>query len=103
MVCAVKKLPFPKAVVRRLDRQMRKRQAPWNKYEAVILLQGVLDVQSGKLSRMDAIKEVSARLRKMALNSGIEIDDTYRNVNGISFQMCSMESAYYGRTIAVWW
>lgn len=78
---------------------MRKRQAPWNKYEAVILLQGVLDVQSGKLSRMDAIKEVSARLRKMALNSGIEIDDTYRNVNGISFQMCSMESAYYGRTI----
>lgn len=78
---------------------MKKRQAPWNKYEAAVLLQGVLDVQNGKLSRMDAIKEVSVQLRKMALNSGVEIDDTYRNVNGISFQMCSMESAYYGRTI----
>ena len=37
-------------------------------------------------------------LRAMAINLGIEIDDTYRNVNGISFQMSSMESAYQGCT-----
>ncbi|MCY1714914.1 hypothetical protein [Caproiciproducens galactitolivorans] len=34
----------------------------------------------------------------MAENNGMEIEDTYRNVNGISFQMQSMESAYLGTT-----
>ena len=35
----------------------------------------------------------------MAVNNGIEIDDIYRNINGISFQMLSMESAYLGKTV----
>ena len=35
----------------------------------------------------------------MAKNNGLEIDDIYRNENGISFQMRSMESAYCGKTI----
>ena len=35
----------------------------------------------------------------MAINQGIEIDDVYRNTNGISFQMASMESAYKSQTI----
>ena len=77
---------------------MGKRQAPWNKYEAAVLLQSFLNTKNGKMSRTDAIREVSELLREMALASGIDIDDTYRNINGISFQMHSMESAYYGRT-----
>ena len=48
---------------------------------------------------MDSVKKCSQLLRAMAVNSGIEIDDIYRNVNGISFQMASMESAYQGKTI----
>ncbi len=35
----------------------------------------------------------------MATNQGVEIDEIYRNTNGISFQMASMESAYKGQTI----
>jgi hypothetical protein len=35
----------------------------------------------------------------MAINNGMEIDDIFRNENGISFQMQSMESAYCGRTV----
>lgn len=77
---------------------MGERQAPWNKYEAAVLLQGFLNTKNGKMSRTDAIREVSELLREMALASGIDIDDTFRNINGISFQMHSMESAYYGRT-----
>lgn len=75
------------------------RQVAFTKHEAALLLDAYLKVLSGELSRMDSVKECSRMLRLMAVNSGVEIDDIYRNVNGISFQMASMESAYQGRTI----
>ena len=76
-----------------------KRQQQWNIYEAVILLDAFLKTQSDSLTRSEAIQYVSTQLRKMAKNNGFEIDDIYRNTNGITFQMASMESAYYGKTI----
>lgn len=75
------------------------KQIPFTKYEAALLLDAYLKVLSGELSRMDAIKSCSRMLRTMAINSKTEIDDIYRSVNGISFQMASMESAYQGHTI----
>lgn len=75
------------------------RQPSWNKYEAAILLEGLLDSMKGKLTRLEAIKVVSHDLRAMALHRGMEIDEAYRNTNGILFQMKSMESAYLGRTV----
>lgn len=78
---------------------MPTKQPSWDKYEAVILLEGLIASLEGDTSRPEAVKAVSQKLRKIALNRGIEIDDTYRNENGISFQMKSMESAYYGHTI----
>lgn len=75
------------------------RQIPFTKYEAALLLDAYLKVLSGELSRVDSVKNCSQLLRLMAVNEGIEIDETYRNVNGISFQMASMESAYQGKTI----
>ena len=75
------------------------RQIPFTKHEAALLLDAYLKVLSGELSRMDSVKECSRVLRLMAINSGMRIDDIYRNINGISFQMASMESAYQGRTI----
>lgn len=75
------------------------RQIPFTKYEAALLLDAYLKVLSGELSRIDSVKGCSQLLRSMAVNAGVEIDDIYRNVNGISFQMASMESAYQGKTI----
>ena len=74
-------------------------QAPFTEYEAVILLNAYLKVLSGDLTRMDSVRECSAKLRQMAINAGVKIDSVYRNVNGISWQMASMESAYQGHTI----
>lgn len=78
---------------------MVERQPSWDKYEATILLEGLLASMKGELTRADAIKAVSRDLRAMALHRGIEVDEVYRNTNGISFQMKSMESAYLGRTV----
>lgn len=70
---------------------MAERQPFWDKYEAAILLEGLLASIKGELTRSDAIKAVSRDLRAMALHRGMEIDEVYRNTNGISFQMKIME------------
>ena len=69
------------------------RQKPWDKHEAVILLDAVIHVSQEEIDRKQAILDVSNKLRSMAIKRGFEIDEIYRNVAGITFQMCSMESA----------
>lgn len=75
------------------------KQRPWDKHEAAILLDAVIRVRSGELERKQAIVDVSEKLRRKAQIAGIEIDNVYRNVAGITFQMHSMESAYVGHTL----
>lgn len=78
---------------------MVERQPSWDKYEAAILLEGLLASMKGELTRSDAIKAVSRDLRAMAFHRGMEVNEVYRNINGISLQMKSMESAYLGHTV----
>lgn len=75
------------------------RQKPWDKHEAVILLDAVIHVSQEEIDRKQAILDVSNKLRSMAIKRGFEIDEIYRNIAGITFQMYSMESAYVGYTI----
>ena len=75
------------------------RQVPFTEYEAALLMDAYLKTLSGEKGRMESVRDCSMQLRQMALNAGSEIDDICRNVNGISFQMASMESAYQGHTI----
>ena len=77
------------------------RQPQWNIYEAVILLDAYLKLQNKEQPRSHIVKDVSAALRQMATNQNLEIDDAYRNENGISYQIQSMESAYKGVNIHV--
>ena len=77
------------------------RQPQWNIYEAVVLLDAYLEAQRKERPRAHIIKDVSAALRQMALNQGLVIDDVYRNENGISYQLQSMESAFRGEKIYV--
>ena len=72
---------------------------PFSEQEAVVLLDAYLKSLSGELTRQEAIKECSELLRRMAINSGNEIDDIFRNTNGIYFQMRSMESAFQGQIL----
>lgn len=75
------------------------RQVLFTEHEAAFLLDAYLTTIEGNASRAEAIRTCSDGLRRMAINNGMTIDDVYRNVNGITFQMASMESAYQGRTI----
>lgn len=78
-----------------------KKQPKWDIYEAAILLDGYLETQQKCRPRIQIIKRVSEQLRNMAINRGKVIDEVYRNENGISYQMQSMDSAYKGENVYV--
>lgn len=62
-------------------------RVPWDKQETALLIDAYLRVKNKELSQQEAIKEVSSLLRRRAILSGMEIDDVFRNVNGITMQM----------------
>lgn len=66
----------------------------WDEYEAAILLDALIQVLNGTISRSDAVSAVSAELRRRARRKGLKIDDVFRNENGISWQMNTMEYAF---------
>ncbi len=71
----------------------------FDKHEAAILLENFIKYIGGKCSRNEAISEASVELRKLAKSRNIVIDEKYRNISGIRFQMHSIESAYKGYTV----
>lgn len=72
------------------------RQPKWDIFEAAILLDGFLQTQLRTQSKLKTVKSISLQLRQMAINRGLNINDVYRNENGISYQIKSMESAFNG-------
>lgn len=66
-------------------------RVPWDMSEAVIMLNALIASREGRMSRKDAIESVSSELRARAKRKGIEVDDIFRNVNGITLQMSTME------------
>lgn len=77
------------------------KQPKWDIYEAVILFDGYLEWLNTNQPKTKIIKRISADLRRMATNRGTEIDDIYRNENGISYQIQSIDSAYKGKKVYV--
>ena len=74
---------------------MMSKRKMWDKYEAAVLLEAVLNVENNIESRNDAVERVSKQLRSMAQNRGLTVDDTYRNTNGISMQMVAMKATAF--------
>ena len=69
----------------------------WNKYETALLIDAYEKVTSGDVSRKEAVKMLSERLRNRMLLNGIEVSDKYRNENGIAMQMSAIEYCMTGR------
>lgn len=65
---------------------------PWDKYETALLIDACCKYNENRISRMEAISYVSKTLRERACSKGIEIDDIFRNENGISMQFTIMNA-----------
>lgn len=63
----------------------------WNKFEAALLVDAYVKVSNGEVLRNDAVSQLSKRLRYRMIINGLEVNDKYRNENGIQLQMATVE------------
>lgn len=63
----------------------------WDKYETALLIEAWLNVEKGILTRQEAVALLSKSLRDRAVKNGTEIDDVFRNENGISMQLNNVQ------------
>lgn len=66
---------------------------PWDIHEAVLLLDAFHQIEEGLITQKEAVAQISKQLREKAKQEGIEIDDVYRNENGIALQLSHMSFA----------
>lgn len=72
-------------------------RVPWDKYEAALLLDYCIRIESKEVTRTEAIATVSKILRKRAIDNGLTIDDVFRNENGIGMQLSAIRNCYFGK------
>lgn len=76
---------------------------PWDEYETALLIEACLKVDCGEVPRTQAVAELSKALRKRAIDKGIEIDEIYRNENGISMQMSKIQQIIHHKSESKWY
>lgn len=62
------------------------REKNWDKYEVALLIEAFLAIENGA-DRLAVLQGLSSNLRKMAENEGFDIDDKFRNLNGVQWQL----------------
>lgn len=64
---------------------------PWDEEETALLIDTYLRVEAGQLPLKEAVATLSRQLRQRAKQSGVEIDDVFRNENGIRMRLAEIQ------------
>lgn len=75
-----------------------KRQPTWDKYEVALLISAYVRIKSGKEEKIAELKRLSEKLRRKAENEGQVIDDTFRNLNGMQWQLGFVDCAFNNKS-----
>ena len=59
----------------------------WDEYETALSIEAFWKIEENKSSKNEVLIRLSNDLRKRAVNNGMKIDDTFRNLNGIGLQL----------------
>lgn len=70
-------------------------RVPWTKHEVALLIDACMEFETSHRLRNEIVKDVSKKLRKLAIKNGLEIDEIYRNENGISMQFTIMQATLH--------
>lgn len=68
----------------------------WNKYETALLIDSYCSVIEKKVERAEEVRRLSTILRHIAIDSGLNIDNVFRNTNGISLRMAEIHQLFVG-------
>ena len=69
---------------------VKRLRIPWDTYESALLLEAAISIYVGGKSKKETVLGLSNSLRQKAISSGIQIDDYYRNANGVELQLQKM-------------
>ena len=72
------------------------RQPRWDQYEVALLIECYINVTEKGRPLEDELIRLSTVLRQMAINTGLEIDEVYRNLNGMHWQYGFMKATFEG-------
>ncbi len=61
-------------------------QKSWDEYEVALLIEAYFEIKRANTKKAAVLSSLSEQLRKRAVNLGMEIDDTFRNINGMVWQ-----------------
>lgn len=67
----------------------------WDKYEVALLIDTFWHIENDSAHKREYIQKLSTDLRQKAMNTGFEIDDIFRNFNGISMQLAPIAHAFF--------
>ncbi|SHI29134.1 site-specific integrase [Desulfosporosinus lacus] len=67
-------------------------RVPWDEHETALLIESCQKYDSGVITKKEVIRGLSTTLRNRAAQKGIEIDDVFRNENGIAMQFSIISS-----------
>lgn len=72
------------------------RQPIWSLFEVALLIDTYWRIENGQITKKQAVFEISSLFRQYAINQGIDIDETYRNENGISMRFEELRYLFTG-------
>lgn len=75
-----------------------KRQPTWDKYEVALLISAYIQIKNGKEEKIAELKKLSDKLRRKAENEGLIIDETFRNLNGMQWQLGFVDCAFNNKS-----
>lgn len=78
-----------------------KRQPSWDQFEVALLVDAYIRIVENGENKKDVLQALSTQLRNKAQNEGLVIDATFRNLNGMMWQIgfveCAFKNTGYGK------
>ena len=69
-------------------------RTPWNQYEAVLLVDTYIQIRDGAVSKAIAVDQLSKKLRAYGALIGVDVDDVYRNINGVNMRLAEIDRLF---------
>lgn len=78
-----------------LAEQVPFKRVGWDKYETALLIEAFWKIENKEGNRTEILTELSKALRQKAINQGQEIDDKFRNYNGMTIQLSNLVASFF--------
>lgn len=77
------------------DEQSSFKKVGWDKYETALLIEAFWKIENKEGNRIEILTQLSKSLRQKAINQGQEIDDKFRNYNGMTMQIANLAGSFF--------